>query len=104
MYIQKENRPHEELDYDELAFLTDRYVAADIETICDEVARDASKHILDLAGDLEGENFDETAILSKLESQKITMDLLKQAIMSTTSSLKMVDMNIYTEWLKTIEN
>lgn len=104
MYIKKENRPHAELDYDELALLTDGYVASDIETICDEVSRDASKHILDLARELDNVEFDEKAILSKIESEKITMDLLKEAIKDTTSSLKMVDMNIYKDWLKSIES
>ncbi|MDD5769702.1 MAG: ATP-binding protein [Candidatus Gracilibacteria bacterium] len=102
MYIKKEDRPHDELDYDELAFLTEGYVSADIETICDEVSRDASKHILDLAGELEKGDFDEKDILSKIEGQKITMELLKQAIKDTTSSLKMVDMNIYTKWIESL--
>jgi len=31
------------------------------------------------------------------------MELLKKAIEDTTSSLKMVDMNIYTDWLEKIE-
>ncbi len=43
MYIEKIGRPHEKLDYHELAILTTNYVSADIEAICDEVARDASK-------------------------------------------------------------
>lgn len=102
MYIKKEDRPHDELDYDELALLTDWYVAADIEAICDEVARDASKHILDLVNDLEWDNFDEKDILSKIGSEKITMDLLKQAIQDTTSSLKMVDMRLYKEWIESL--
>lgn len=102
MYIKKEDRPHDELDYDELAFLTEWYVSADIETICDEVSRDASKHILDLAWELEKWDFDEKDILSKIEWQKITMELLKQAIKDTTSSLKMVDMNIYTKWIESL--
>jgi len=102
MYIKKEDRPHEELDYDELAMLTEWYVAADIETICDEVSRDASKHILDLAKTLDWADFDEKDILEKIESQKITMDLVKQAIKDTTSSLKMVDMNLYKEWIESL--
>ena len=102
MYIKKEDRPHDELDYDELAMLTEWYVAADIETICDEVSRDASKHILDLATSLDGNDFDEKAILETIDSQKITMDLVKQAIKDTTSSLKMVDMNLYKEWIESL--
>ena len=43
MYIEKSGRPHEKLDYHELAILTTGYVSADIEAICDEVARDASR-------------------------------------------------------------
>ena len=102
MYIKKESRPHEELDYAELAMLTEWYVAADIETICDEVSRDASSHILDLAKTLDWDDFDEKDILEKLETQKITMDLLKKAILDTTSSLKMVDMNLYKEWIESL--
>lgn len=102
MYIKKEERPHDELDYDELAMLTEWYVAADIETICDEVSRDASKNILDLATSLDGADFDEKAILETIDSQKITMDLIKQAIKDTTSSLKMVDMNLYKEWIESL--
>lgn len=102
MYIKKEERPHDELDYDELAMLTEWYVAADIETICDEVSRDASKHILDLVKDIETEGFDEKTILDTLNSQKITMDWVKQAIKDTTSSLKMVDMNLYKEWIESL--
>lgn len=104
MYIKKEWRPHDELDFDELALLTEWYVAADIETICDEVSRDASSHILDLAKNLEWENFDEAKIFENLSSWRITMDLLKQAIKDTTSSLKMVDMNLYNDWIKSLES
>ena len=53
IYIEKAKRPHKKLDYDELAKLTDWFVAADIETICDEVARDASQSILDLTNNIE---------------------------------------------------
>lgn len=53
MYIEKSGRPHEKLDYDELAILTTGYVSADIEAICDEVARDASRNLLDLVSDAE---------------------------------------------------
>ena len=73
------------------------------ETICDEVSRDASNHILELANSLDINNFDETEVLKNLETKKITMDLLKQAILDTTSSLKMTDMSIYENWLKEIE-
>jgi SpoVK/Ycf46/Vps4 family AAA+-type ATPase len=53
MYIEKAGRPHETLDYDELAKLTDGYVSADIEAICDEVARDASRNLLELIDEAE---------------------------------------------------
>lgn len=39
IYINKFDRPSEELDFDELAKLTENYVASDIENICDEVFR-----------------------------------------------------------------
>jgi len=41
------------LDYKKLSELTEGYVAADLEAICDEVARDASKDILELASKLD---------------------------------------------------
>lgn len=100
IYIEKESRPHEKLDYDELAKLTEGYVASDIEAICDEVSRDASQSLLDLAHSMDGENVDLEKIRSKLDNHFITMDLLKQAIADTTSSLKMVDMSIYEDWEK----
>ena len=53
MYIEKMGRPHEKLDYHELAILTTNYVSADIEAICDEVARDASRNLLDLIDEAE---------------------------------------------------
>lgn len=53
MYIEKTDRPHEPLDYDELALLTDGYVSSDIEAICDEVARDASQNLLELVDEAE---------------------------------------------------
>jgi SpoVK/Ycf46/Vps4 family AAA+-type ATPase len=53
MYIEKAGRPHEALDYEELARLTDGYVSADIEAICDEVARDASRDLLELIDEAE---------------------------------------------------
>jgi len=48
MYIEKVKRPHKMLDYETLATLTEGYVAADIEAICDDVSRDASKTILEI--------------------------------------------------------
>jgi SpoVK/Ycf46/Vps4 family AAA+-type ATPase len=46
--------------------LTDGYVSADIEMICNEAARDASKSILDLANSLNDEGVDLTAIEASL--------------------------------------
>ena len=103
IYIEKKKRPSEKLDYDELARLTDWYVAADIENICDEVSRDASQNILDLANTLEWNNIDYDKIKSWLSNHKITMDLLKQAIKETTSSLKYVDMSVFENWEKNME-
>lgn len=102
IYIEKEDRPHEKLDYDELATLTDWYVAADIETICEEVSRDASKSILDLADTLDDESIDLSKIEKKLWKNIITMELLIKAISDTVSSLKMVDMSVYEEWEKSL--
>jgi SpoVK/Ycf46/Vps4 family AAA+-type ATPase len=70
-------------------------VSADIETICDEVARDVSQRIFDLFetvdANLSKEDLDTTSII-------ITMDILLKAIHDTPSSLLAVDMNIYEEW------
>jgi len=61
MYIEKFDRPHAKLDYEELGVLTDGYVSADIEMMCDEAARDASQRLLDLVDEAESgalpENF-----------------------------------------------
>jgi SpoVK/Ycf46/Vps4 family AAA+-type ATPase len=53
MYIEKAGRPSTGLDYDELAKISDGYVSADIEAICDEVARDASRDLLELIDEAE---------------------------------------------------
>lgn len=98
--IEKVNRPHKELDYDKLAELTDWYVSADIEAICDEVSRDASKSILDLANMVDNENANFDNIKEQLDDSIITMELLEQAIKETTSSIKYTDMSIYDNWLK----
>lgn len=60
MYIEKMGRPHETLDYDELTTLTKDYVSADIEAICDEVARDASRNLLELVDEAENGTLTET--------------------------------------------
>lgn len=98
MYIEKMGRPHEKLDYHELAILTTNYVSADIEAICDEVARDASRNLLDLIDEAES-----GALTEKyLENHKITMEMLRETILEMPSSLKMVDMSIYENWLAKI--
>ncbi|NCO31940.1 hypothetical protein GW891_04050 [bacterium] len=99
MHIDKKDRPHSELDYDKLAELSENYVAADIEAICDEVARDASQSILDLANSLDSENIDFEKIEESLDDNIINMELLEKAISETTPSTKFVDMSIYDEWL-----
>lgn len=102
IYIKKENRPAENLDYEKLANLTEGYVPADIEWICDEVARDASENILDIANSMEDSKFDSKEILANLEKNKITIELLEKAIIEMPSSLKMVDMSIYENWKQKI--
>ncbi len=103
IYLEKQGRPHGKLDYDMLAELTDWYVAADIEAICDEVSRDASKSILDLANTLDTENIDLSKVKKSMLNNQITMTLLKKTISDTVSSLKMVDMSIYENWQKGLE-
>lgn len=98
MYIEKMGRPHEKLDYHELAILTTNYVSADIEAICDEVARDASRNLLDLINEAESGALTE----KHLENYKITMEMLRETILEMPSSLKMVDMSIYKNWLAKI--
>jgi len=100
IYIEKEKRPHSKLDYKKLSTLTAWYVAADLEAICDEVARKASKNILDLANTLEWKDIDYTKIASELDDYKITMELLEKAISETKSSLKFVDMSVFDKWVK----
>ena len=99
MYIEKAWRPHEVLDYDELATLTEWYVSSDIETICDEVARDASRDLLDLVDEAESGTLTE----KDLDGHSITMDSLRDTIKETPSSLKMVDMSVYASWLEKIK-
>lgn len=99
MYIEKKGRPSDTLDYDELAKISDGYVSADIEAICDEVARDASRNLLELVDEAEnGKLTDEL-----LEWNKITMDSIRKTLTETPSSLKMVDMSVYESWLEKIK-
>ncbi len=99
MYIEKSGRPHEALDYDELSHLTEWYVSADIETMCDEVARDASRNLLELLDEAENGSLTDT----DLSGHTITMDSLRKTIIETPSSLKMVDMSIYESWLEKVK-
>jgi DNA polymerase III delta prime subunit len=99
MYIEKAGRPHGKLDYDELARLTEWYVSSDIEAMCDEVARDASRDLLELVDEAESGTLTE----KHLDGHKITMDTLRTTITETPSSLKMVDMSVYESWLEKIK-
>lgn len=98
LYIKRMNRPHETLDYDKLAKMTDGYVSADIELICEEVARDVSQSILDSVVDMNDGQFDVAQIRESIQNQKITMALLQKTIQAMIPSLKFVDMWIYTSW------
>jgi SpoVK/Ycf46/Vps4 family AAA+-type ATPase len=99
MYIERAGRPSTGLDYDELAKLSDGYVSADIEAICDEVARDASRDLLELIDEAEGGTLTE----KDLKWHTITMKSIKSTLAETPSSLRMVDMSIYTSWLEKIK-
>ena len=99
MYIEKAGRPSKKLDYDKLAELTDGYVSADIEAICDEVARDASKWLLDLIDEAESGSLTD----KDLHGHSITMASIEATIRETPSSLKMVDMSVYESWLEKIK-
>lgn len=98
LYIKRMDRPCDILDYEELAKMTDGYVPADIELICEEVSRDASQTLLDSALDMSDGQFDATKIRDTLQNQKITMKLLKETIQETTPSLRFADMSIYDTW------
>lgn len=98
MYIEKAGRPSEKLDYDKLAQLTEGYVSADIEAICDEVARDASRNLLELVDEAESGKLSE----KDLDGYSITMEHIEKTLAETPSSLKMVDMTIYEDWLQKI--
>lgn len=99
MYIEKAGRPSKKLDYDELSKLSDWYVSADIEAICDEVARDASRDLLELVDEAESGTLTE----KDLNWHEITMEDLRKTLSETPSSLKMVDMSIYESWLEKIQ-
>lgn len=99
MYIERAGRPHAPLDYDALSKLTDGYVSADIEAICDEVARDASRDLLELVDEAESGTLSE----QDLEWHAISMADIETTITETPSSLKMVDMSVYEGWLEKIK-
>ena len=98
MYIERAGRPSAKLDYDELTKLSDGYVSADIEAICDEVARDASRDLLELIDEAE-----RGALSTKdLKWHAISMADIEKTLAETPSSLRMVDMSIYESWLEKI--
>jgi SpoVK/Ycf46/Vps4 family AAA+-type ATPase len=99
MYIEKAGRPHKKLDYTELSKLSNWYVSADIEAICDEVARDASRDLLELIDEAETGNLSD----KDLSWHSISMESIRKTIQETPSSLKMVDMSIYEGWLEKIK-
>ncbi len=103
IFIEKKKRPHTKLDYRELAMLTEWYVAADIEAIVEEAARDASRWILDLAELIKKWNHNIEEIQNQLSKHTISMEALEQAIKDTTPSIKMVDMSVFDDWEKSLE-
>lgn len=102
IFIAKQGRPHSKLDYIKLAELTDWYVAADIEAIIEESARDASWSILDLAQKIQNHDGDISEIEHSLIDHKISQWLLEIAILETIPSIKLVDMSVFEKWEETI--
>jgi len=103
IFIAKQGRPHWELDYEKLAKLTDWYVAADIEAIVEEAARDASGSILDLAQKIQNHDGDISEIEHALENHEINQSLLEIAISETVASIKLVDMSVFEKWEELIK-
>ena len=99
IYIEKTERPNKGLDFDKLAELTNNFVAADIEHICDEAARQASKNILELVNKVDT-NLDLKEVKKAIKNSVITMEIMEKEISETTSSLQYVDMSVYNEWLE----
>ena len=99
IYIEKTERPNKGLDFDKLAELTNNFVAADIEHICDEAARQASKNILELVNKVDT-NLDLKEVKKTIKNSVITMEIMEKEISETTSSLQYVDMSVYNEWLE----
>jgi len=101
VFIEKFDRPHSKLDYNKLSELTKWYVAADIENIVKEASRDASQWILEIVNLLEDSAWKEVdfaKLNENLDKHVLNMELLKQAIKDTTSSVKMIDMSVYEKW------
>lgn len=99
IYIEKTERPNKGLDFDKLAELTNNFVAADIEHICDEAARQASKNILELVNKVDTD-LDLKQVKKTIKNSVITMEIMEKEISETTSSLQYVDMSVYNEWLE----
>ena len=99
IYIEKTERPNKGLDFDKLAELTNNFVAADIEHICDEAARQASNNILELVNKVDT-NLDLKEVKKTIKNSVITMEIMEKEISETTSSLQYVDMSVYNEWLE----
>jgi hypothetical protein len=102
IFIAKQGRPHDKLNYKKLAELSDWYVAADIEAIVEEAARDASSSILDLAQKIQDHDGDISEIEHALTEHKISQWLLEIAISETIASIKLVDMSVFEKWEETI--
>ena len=102
IFIEKQGRPHSKLNYKKLAELSDWYVAADIEAIVEEAARDASRSILELAQKIQNHDGDISEIEQALENHEINQGLLEIAISETIPSIKLVDMTVFEKWEETI--
>ncbi|MDA9129012.1 ATP-binding protein [Candidatus Gracilibacteria bacterium] len=98
IFIERQGRPHGELNYKKLAEFTDGYVASDIEAIVEEASRDASGNILDIAQKIQNFQGDVSELSAGMEKHQITQALLELAIADTVSSLKMVDMSVFEKW------
>jgi AAA+ superfamily predicted ATPase len=98
IFIAKQGRPHGKLNYEKLAEFTDWYVAADIEAIVKEAARDASGNILELAQKIQNHKVDVSEIEHALENHEISQWLLEIAISETIPSIKLVDMSVFEKW------
>ncbi|ATU05320.1 hypothetical protein BKN14_02585 [Candidatus Gracilibacteria bacterium HOT-871] len=103
IYIEKTERPNKDIDFSKLAELTENFVAADIEHICDEAARQASKNILELVNKVDT-NLDLKEVKKTIKNSVITMEIMEKEISETTSSLQYVDMSVYNEWLEKSKN